>query len=92
MTPEQFCYWLQGYFELNEHGVEHTVLTPQQVQIIKDHLKLVFNKVTQTYPSLNSDYKWTQTPLDGTYTNCTPLVYGDGMQVVYDPDNPPASC
>jgi hypothetical protein len=42
--PKSFCYWLQGYFEL---GGEN--LSPQQVQIIKDHLALVFNKVTPSY-------------------------------------------
>lgn len=44
MSPENFCFWLQGYFEL---GGEN--LSPQQVQIIKDHLALVFNKVTPNY-------------------------------------------
>jgi hypothetical protein len=42
--PKSFCCWLQGYFEL---GGEN--LSPQQVQIIKDHLALVFNKVTPNY-------------------------------------------
>lgn len=42
MTPEQFVYWLQGYFELSEAKE----LTPEQVQIVKDHLKLVFDKKT----------------------------------------------
>lgn len=44
MDSSAFCYWLQGYFEL---GGEN--LSPQQVQIIKDHLALVFNKVTPSY-------------------------------------------
>lgn len=44
MTAENFVFWLNGYFEL---GGEN--LSPQQVQIIKDHLALVFNKVTPDY-------------------------------------------
>lgn len=44
MDSSSFCYWLQGYFEL---GGEN--LSPQQVQVIKDHLALVFNKVTPSY-------------------------------------------
>ena len=44
MTAENFAFWLQGYFEL---GGEN--LSPQQVQVIKDHLALVFNKVTPSY-------------------------------------------
>lgn len=47
MTPEQFVYWLQGFVEL--HGDEPT---PTQWLQIKDHLSLVFNKVTPTRPSM----------------------------------------
>ena len=42
MEATDFCYWLQGFFELSEDKK----LTPKQVEIIKDHLQLVFNKVT----------------------------------------------
>lgn len=42
MTPENFCYWLQGSLELTE-GQE---LTAKQVTVIKDHLNLVFDKKT----------------------------------------------
>lgn len=42
MTPNDFCYWLKGYFELS--GT--TQLTDTQLTIIKDHLNLVFTKVT----------------------------------------------
>lgn len=38
MQSRQFCYWLQGSFELNE-TVE---FTQEETQIIKDHLALVF--------------------------------------------------
>ena len=41
MTPEQFCYWLQGFSELNSCQP-----TDKQWASIKDHLALVFNKVT----------------------------------------------
>ena len=42
MTPEQFCYWLQGAFETMDEGralssFDHTV---------RDHLTTVFHKVT----------------------------------------------
>lgn len=42
MTPENFVYWLQGVFELTTTKQ----LSETQTQIIKDHLQLVFNKVT----------------------------------------------
>ena len=45
MTAEQFTYWLNGFIELGEGQVP----TDKQWQIIKDHLRLVFNKVTPHY-------------------------------------------
>jgi hypothetical protein len=42
MDSLQFAYWLQGFFELSENKE----LTQKQVQIIKDHLALIFTKVT----------------------------------------------
>jgi hypothetical protein len=41
MSPEQFCYWLQGFAELTDDAP-----TSMQWSQIKDHLDLVFNKVT----------------------------------------------
>ena len=38
MNTIDFCYWLQGHFELNPDAA----LTTEQTQIIKNHLKLVF--------------------------------------------------
>lgn len=38
MKPENFCYWLQGYFELSWSNE----LTQDQVNTIKNHLNLVF--------------------------------------------------
>lgn len=43
MTPEQFCYWLQGAFEILPDNME---LDITQLQVIKDHLATVFTKVT----------------------------------------------
>jgi hypothetical protein len=42
MTPENFCYWLQGSIELN--GAKG--FTKEQVEVIAEHLKLVFEKKT----------------------------------------------
>lgn len=44
MNEREFCYWLQGFFELS--GEDVVDLSAEQVQIIKDHLSLVFKKVT----------------------------------------------
>jgi hypothetical protein len=41
MTSVQFCYWLQGLFELSGSDPP-LVLNAQQVEIIKKHLNMVF--------------------------------------------------
>jgi hypothetical protein len=42
MTPEQFCYWLQGFAELSKD----TPPTPEQWKSICEHIGTVFKKVT----------------------------------------------
>lgn len=39
MTSREFCYWLQGYFEIRK---EADGLTQEQSEIIQKHLSLVF--------------------------------------------------
>lgn len=47
MTPEQFCYWLQGYAELSDSAPDIV-----QWESINAHLKEVFKKVTpKVYPT-----------------------------------------
>lgn len=54
MTPENFCYWLQGYYEINGGGP----LTKEQSAVIMDHLELVFEKKTTAFiPN-----KWSPAP------------------------------
>jgi hypothetical protein len=40
LTPDQFCYWLQGFAELHSE-----VPTAEQWESIKQHLELVFRPV-----------------------------------------------
>ena len=42
MTAEQFTYWLQGFMEI----ANPVKLGEKETQMIKDHLKLVFDKQT----------------------------------------------
>lgn len=42
MTPESFTYWLQGFVELSDTDT----ISEKQWLVIKDHLKLVFDKKT----------------------------------------------
>lgn len=45
MTSEQFVYWLQGFMEIGNPKA----LSAKETQIVKDHLKLVFDKKTPDY-------------------------------------------
>ena len=38
MNSVDFCYWLQGHFELTNSDD----LSPEQVRVIRNHLNLVF--------------------------------------------------
>jgi hypothetical protein len=49
MTPEQFCYWLNGFGELTTDAPN-----PEQWKAIKEHLETVFTKVTPSAPG----YLW----------------------------------
>lgn len=40
MTSRDFCYWLQGFFELRQH--DSAMLDQAQVAAIKAHLAMVF--------------------------------------------------
>jgi hypothetical protein len=43
MTSRDFCYWLQGFFELTKHANgELPFLNPSQASLIERHLALVF--------------------------------------------------
>jgi hypothetical protein len=62
MTAENFCYWLQGLLEVGNP----TSLNEEQVKQIKEHLALVFNKVT-SYPYSPSWVDPLQIPLCQPY-------------------------
>ena len=42
MKPEQFVYWLQGYLEIQDPKE----IDEHSTKVIKDHLDLVFTKLT----------------------------------------------
>jgi len=54
MTSRDFCYWLQGYFELLSAGHDNTsALTDEQGACIRKHLAMVF--VHEIDPSFGKD-------------------------------------
>lgn len=70
MTSEQFCFWLQGLFELCP---DLKNLTEAQVQMIRDHLNYVFQGKPTYIPQASkavSDM--------GTYTTTSTYPQGIG--------------
>ena len=84
MTPRDFCFWLQSAFEL----ADLKELNAEQVQTIKNHLKLVF--VTSIDPQMSDDPVTQQVlqnihdgkpALDGLHQNST------GIHLITPSDN-----
>lgn len=52
MTSREFCYWLQGFFELDEQGTgSDQPLTVYQIRLIAKHLAMVFkHEIDPSYP------------------------------------------
>lgn len=42
MTARDFCYWLQGYFEIDRGRFGDRAMTAEQADMIRRHLSLVF--------------------------------------------------
>jgi hypothetical protein len=60
MTPEQFCYWLRGIFEIQQAGLDlnekrSIKLTEAQIAMIDDHLNSVVS-ATIGSPLVMPDY------------------------------------
>jgi hypothetical protein len=68
MSPESFCYWLSGFFEISQHSEITQSLNAEQVEEIRNHLKLVMSKVT---PDI-SQQRGVQLPLFPSYQPVMP--------------------
>lgn len=59
MTPRDFVYWLQAYFEIPEHK-QPVVLTARQVKIIQRHLAMLpvakYNQKTVCVPNYGKGF------------------------------------
>lgn len=62
MTSRDFCYWLQGFFEMKQAGLGErssqqltglTIDNPEQVDCIRKHLAMVFHH--EIDPSFGKD-------------------------------------
>jgi hypothetical protein len=66
MTPEQFCYWLQGFIETNNPQAMPLRL---QWEMIQAHLATVFTKITPTYTTICTPLHLPD-PFPGSQTIC----------------------
>lgn len=87
MTPENFVYWLQGYFEISD-GCNPLMRVPgllggDQIQIIRDHLKLVLEKKTP----VRLPYSFSPPVVDTGDSRSTDPVYYS-----HNSPSPPATC
>lgn len=54
MTPQEFCYWLQGLLELSP---DLKNLNEAQVKMIRDHLGYVFTHLNPTLQQTITTYQ-----------------------------------
>ncbi len=47
MSPENFVYWLQGFFEITGSA---PALTESQTKMVKEHLEYVFRSMPEKLP------------------------------------------
>jgi len=68
MKSTEFCYWLQGYFELRRGEVH---LTNEQVELIEKHLALVFkHEIDPSYGSPSHQNQLNQIHGGNTLMKC----------------------
>jgi len=70
MYSQDFCYWLQGYFEIS--GAKE--LDEKQIEIIKNHLNLVFKH--EIDPQHEGDPQKLQNIHDGKAESAATLMPG----------------
>ena len=70
MSPENFVYWLKGYFEVSQHSDSPKTLNEKQVEEIQNHLNLALTKVTTELSS----------PKDSEVITPHPTICGVGEQ------------
>jgi hypothetical protein len=72
MTSRDFCYWLQGYFEVNDAAADanHNInIDKPQIECIRKHLAMVFKH--EIDPSMGSkEHQAALSQLHETRINC----------------------
>jgi hypothetical protein len=65
MTPRDFCYWLQGFFEItgnNDVNGDYVMLDSYQVEKVKKQLDLVFTHEIEKPPAYYNSVIMTDKP------------------------------
>lgn len=69
MKSRDFCYWLQGFFEIGGPGV---TLDAEQITMIKKHLNMVFvHEIDPSFPA------YQQVELDDVHGKVSTVPAGD---------------
>lgn len=56
MTSRDFCYWMQGWFELNETIDHRNGATQETLEVIRRHLNMVFHhEIDPSMPDTNGE-------------------------------------
>jgi hypothetical protein len=94
MSPREFVYWLQGYVELCAATGETVNISPAQVKVIQDHLKLVLIKETEDrqHPLRTLSYDLRGGVGSVHCGTPGPSRLQDVSVVYYPGGQPPASC
>lgn len=69
MTSRDFCFWLQGFFELRkaESNFDPNPISATQVDMIERHLNMVFENDID--PSIDGESKDKKEKLDAMHNN-----------------------
>lgn len=80
MNSRDFCYWLQGFFEMRESSAP---ITEKQAEMIKNHLNLVFkHEIDGLYEAKPEDKQLLQEIHDGSKKN---PIFGPNLKPEYVP-------
>lgn len=91
MSPENFCYWLRGYLELNSE--DNPGLSPHQLRKVSQHLSLVLKEVPKWEGEVDEKFKsiystvtpGASVPLTPNPTNTVEINPGEGLKFSSDP-------
>lgn len=80
LDPLAFAYWLQGFFEMSDAKT----LDEKQVQVLKEHLELIFRKVPMapTMTTTGTEQITIQDLQVPDRRNLAPFKLGEGYAVI----------